>query len=101
MTLRAKKTLQSEHPSADGRKAGKSFAGAYSGKTADSAIAHLEFVLSVDGATTVLTPAYWRVRASELAAIPTLTPTQRARVARILLQIGLLSGDAALRRKTA
>ncbi|MGF6809531.1 hypothetical protein OKW30_004657 [Paraburkholderia sp. Clong3] len=101
MTLRAKKTLRSEHPTADGGKPEKSLAGAYTGKTADSAIAHLEYVLSVDGATTVLTPAYWRVRASELAAIPTLTPTQRARVARILLQISPPSGEAALPRKTA
>jgi hypothetical protein len=101
MPLRTRKTLQAEQFSAVGGKPKTSAHCAYTGKTADSAIAHLEYVLSVADATAVMPPGYWLARGAELAAVPTLTPTQRARLARILLQIDQPTRAVALCRKAA
>ena len=65
----------------------------YTGKTADSPMAHLERILSVSGVMTILGPNYWRTRASEIAESPGLTPAQHARIARIAALIERLASD--------
>lgn len=55
----------------------------YTGKNVDEAITHLERVLALRDATTVLGPDYWRARVTQIATSHGLTPGQRARVARL------------------
>jgi hypothetical protein len=55
----------------------------YTGKNVDDAIAHLERVLSVPGATCVLGRDYWHTRVTELFACPALAPIQKARISRL------------------
>jgi hypothetical protein len=55
----------------------------YTAKNVDEALAHLERVLSVNGATTVLGLHYWRARLAQIGATSGLTPGQRVRVARL------------------
>ncbi|CAD6543306.1 hypothetical protein LMG28140_03901 [Paraburkholderia metrosideri] len=55
----------------------------YTAKNIDEALTHLERVLSVEGATTVLGRHYWHGRVAQIGATLGLTPRQRARVARL------------------
>lgn len=59
----------------------------YSAKTVDTAIQHLELVLSSDSVNTVLTQHYWSGRVKQIECTYGLTPGQRARVALLLKRL--------------
>lgn len=56
----------------------------YTPRTAEDAIAHLERILSADGADSLFSRTYWRERVQQVSATRGLTPQQRARLARLL-----------------
>ncbi|AUT66409.1 hypothetical protein C2L65_42675 [Paraburkholderia terrae] len=56
----------------------------YTPQTAEDAIAHLERILSADGADSLFSRTYWRGRVQQVSATRGLTPQQRARLARLL-----------------
>ncbi|MDR5740872.1 MULTISPECIES: hypothetical protein [unclassified Caballeronia] len=53
----------------------------------DSAIAHLEQVLNFDGANSLFSKTYWRVRVEQALSTPGLMPCQHARLQRLLDRI--------------
>jgi hypothetical protein len=55
----------------------------YTSKNVDGAIAHLERVLSVNGAAALFGRDYWNARLSEVARCPALTPTHHTHIARL------------------
>ncbi|WP_407675340.1 hypothetical protein [Paraburkholderia sprentiae] len=56
----------------------------YTPLTAGDAIAHLERILSSDGADSVFSRTYWRARVQQVSATPGLTPQQQARLVKLL-----------------
>ncbi|MFM0211355.1 hypothetical protein PQQ96_28565 [Paraburkholderia sediminicola] len=56
----------------------------YTPQTAEDAIAHLERILSADGADSLFSRTYWRGRVQQVSATRGLTPQQRARLERLL-----------------
>lgn len=56
----------------------------YTAKNVDAAIAHLERVLSSEGARSLFGQTYWRVRVIQVSATPGLVHTQRVRLQRLL-----------------
>jgi hypothetical protein len=56
----------------------------YTPGTAEDAIAHLERIMSLDGADALFSRTYWRGRVQQGRATRGLTPQQRARLARLL-----------------
>lgn len=56
----------------------------YTNRSAEDAIAHLERILSADGADSLFNRTYWRGRVQQLISTPGLTPQQRVRLERLL-----------------
>ncbi|SAL61054.1 hypothetical protein AWB73_06790 [Caballeronia turbans] len=53
----------------------------------DSAIDHLEQVLSLEGANSLFSKTYWRGRVVQAIATPGLAPSQHSRLQRLLDRI--------------
>ncbi|BAN28152.1 hypothetical protein [Caballeronia insecticola] len=53
----------------------------------DSAIEHLEQVLSLEGANSLFSKTYWRGRVVQALATPGLAPCQHSRLQRLLERI--------------
>ena len=53
----------------------------------DSAIEHLEEVLSLEGANSLFSQTYWRGRVVQALATPGLAPCQHSRLQRLLDRI--------------
>lgn len=53
----------------------------------DSAIGHLEQVLSLEGANSLFSQTYWRGRVVQALATPGLAPCQHSRLQRLLERI--------------
>ncbi|MFL9906814.1 hypothetical protein [Paraburkholderia sp. RL17-337-BIB-A] len=56
----------------------------YTAQNVDAAIAHLERVLTFEGAQSLFGQSYWRVRVMQVNATPGLMRTQRVRLQRLL-----------------
>jgi hypothetical protein len=61
----------------------RDMASPYTAKNIDEALTHLERVLAIKDATTVLGRHYWQARVAQISATSALTPGQRARVERL------------------
>ncbi|SAL01007.1 hypothetical protein [Caballeronia ptereochthonis] len=59
----------------------------YSASHLDSAIEHLEQVLSLEGANSLFSQTYWRGRVVQALATPGLAPSQHNRLKRLLDRI--------------
>lgn len=53
----------------------------------DSAIAHLEQVLNLDGANSLFSKTYWRARVEQAMSTPGVMPSQHARLQRLIDRI--------------
>ncbi|SAK43083.1 hypothetical protein AWB80_00538 [Caballeronia pedi] len=53
----------------------------------DSAIEHLEQVLSLEGANSLFSKTYWRGRVVQALSMPGLAPCQHSRLQRLLERI--------------
>jgi hypothetical protein len=56
----------------------------YTPLTAGDAIAHLERILSSEGADSLFSRTYWRARVHQVSATQGLTPQQQARLLKLL-----------------
>lgn len=56
----------------------------YTAKTVDTAIAHLERILSSEGAHSLFGQTYWRIRVMQVGATQGLMHAQRVRLQRLL-----------------
>jgi hypothetical protein len=56
----------------------------YTPQTAEDAIAHLERILSADGADSLFSRTYWRARVQQVSATRGLTQLQQARLDKLL-----------------
>ncbi|MDB5781279.1 MAG: hypothetical protein JWQ50_1194 [Caballeronia mineralivorans] len=56
----------------------------YTTQNVDAAIAHLERVLSQEGAHSLFGQSYWQIRVMQVNATPGLAHTQRVRLQRLL-----------------
>ncbi|WP_027797010.1 hypothetical protein [Paraburkholderia acidipaludis] len=63
----------------------------YCAQTADAAIAHLERVLTVEGACAIFGQRYWLERVQHLLAAPDLLPPHRVRLMHLLERLHALS----------
>ncbi|SAK81700.1 hypothetical protein AWB79_05387 [Caballeronia hypogeia] len=59
----------------------------YSVRHLDSAIEHLEQVLSLEGANSLFSKTYWRGRVVQALSTPGLAPCQHSRLQRLLERI--------------
>ena len=59
----------------------------YSVRHLDSAIEHLEQVLSLEGANSLFSKTYWRGRVVQALSTPGLAPSQHSRLQRLLDRI--------------
>jgi hypothetical protein len=66
----------------------------YTAQNVDAAIAHLERVLSSEGAHSLFGQTYWRVRVMQVRATSGLMHTQRARLQRLLDLIADAAGTS-------
>src|SRR6185437_523080 len=67
-----------------GRKLGRAARSPYTAKTIDGEIAHLERVLSREGAHSLFGQTYWQMRVVQVSATPGLPHSHRVRLQRLL-----------------
>lgn len=73
----------------------------YTAQNVDAAIAHLERVLSAEGARSLFGQTYWRARLMQVHSTPGLTHTQRGRLHRLIDVLSKEIDGPAVRRNAS